>query len=157
MHKLYIKQKVFKITDHYDVLDEAGFPAYQVDQELHFVGYTVHVKKHDGTSSFVVERRLMSWAPVFEVEFSGGKRIEIVVNFSWTGRDIDLISEDYQLKITGSYWDVEFEIHNEDKLVGKIYREFFSWADVYTIEVLDLDFEDELLAILIAIDNLRNH
>ncbi len=31
MYQLYIKQKVFKITDHYQIIDNNGIPHYQVD------------------------------------------------------------------------------------------------------------------------------
>ena len=31
MYELYIKQRVFKITDHYDVLDVNQNPVYHVD------------------------------------------------------------------------------------------------------------------------------
>ena len=31
MYELYIKQKVFKITDHYEVMDSNQNPVYRVD------------------------------------------------------------------------------------------------------------------------------
>lgn len=37
MYQLYIKQKVFKITDHYQI-DNNGIPRYQVDQDFKLKG-----------------------------------------------------------------------------------------------------------------------
>lgn len=38
MYQLYIKQKVFKITDHYQIIDNNGIPRYQVDQDFKLKG-----------------------------------------------------------------------------------------------------------------------
>ena len=45
MYELYIKQKVFKITDHYEVMDSNQNPVYRVDQDFRLVGNTVHVSR----------------------------------------------------------------------------------------------------------------
>ena len=39
MRKLYFKEKFFKITDNYPILDEDGRKAYYLDQDFTFIGY----------------------------------------------------------------------------------------------------------------------
>jgi uncharacterized protein YxjI len=49
MRQLYIRQKVFKITDHYPVIDSYNNTVYLVDEEFKFWGKTIHVTKPDGS------------------------------------------------------------------------------------------------------------
>lgn len=73
MYNLYIKQKIFKITDHYDVFDENQNPVYHVNQDFKLIGNTVHVEKKDKTSSFVIDRQLFSLLPKYNVKFNDSK------------------------------------------------------------------------------------
>lgn len=156
MHKLYIKQKVFAITDHYQVYDEDQNPIFQVDQEFLFWGARYDVKRLDGMSSFKLEKKKFSFMPEFYVTFQDSKVMRIVQNFSWFKKDIDIISDDYNLKLVGSLWDLDFQVFNGEDLVGEIHKEFMTWADTYEITVHDPIFEDDLLALFIALDNIKD-
>lgn len=48
MKKLYFKEKFFKITDHYPILDEDGREAYYLDQDFTFIGYKSSVSDPNG-------------------------------------------------------------------------------------------------------------
>lgn len=156
MYKLYIKQKVFKITDHYPVLNEAGEEVYQVDQDFKIIGNRITVTKKDGSKSFVLEKKLFKMLPEYEVVFDDGKSFRIKQNFRWFKKDIDLISQDYNLKLRGDLWDLNFDVENQGQVVGHIDKAWFTWGDTYEITVFDEAFEEELLALLIVVDAIKD-
>lgn len=63
MKKLYIKQKVFKLTDHYPVLNENQEKVYQVDQDFKLIGNRVHVSDSQGNEIFVIDKKIFSLLP----------------------------------------------------------------------------------------------
>ena len=156
MYELYIKQKVFKITDHYNVMDANQNPVYHVDQDFRFIGNTVHVRRMDGSEAFVINRKVLTFLPRFEVLFSSGKTALIKQNFTFFKKSIDIFSDDYSLRLEGSFWDMNFEVFNNGILVGNINKQFLSWGDTYVISVFDAEFEEALLALLIAVDNIMD-
>lgn len=156
MYELYIKQRVFKITDHYDVLDVNQNPVYHVDQDFRLIGNTVHVSRMDGSEAFVINRKVLTLMPKFDVEFSNGKTAEIKQNFTFFKKSIDILSEDYSLRLEGSFWDMDFGVFNNEIEVGNIRKQIFAWGDTYVISVFDAEFEEALIALLIALDNIKD-
>ena len=156
MYKLYIKQKVFKITDHYEVLDEKGNAAYYVDQDFKLIGNTVRVRKVDNSQSFVIDKEIFTFMPRFTISFNDGKIIRIKQNFTFFRKDIDLISDDYDLKLVGNFWDLDFEVYDGGNIVGYITKEFLTLGDTYIIEVVNPEYEEELLSLLIAVDYIKD-
>lgn len=154
MYNLYIKQKVFKITDHYEVFNENSKPVYQVDQDFKLIGNTIKVKKLDGSKSFVINREIFTLLPVYNVNFSDGKEFQIKKNFTFFKKSIDVISSDYELNLSGNFWDLNFDVSDGGRHVGSIKKEFLSWGDTFTISVYDETYEEELLALLIAVDDI---
>lgn len=156
MYKLYIKQKVFKITDHYPVVNEAGDEVYQVDQDFKLIGNRITVRKNDGSKSFVLNKILFKIMPQYEVVFDDGKSFVIKQNFKLFKKDIDLISEDYNLTLKGDLWDLNFDVENQGQVVGHIDKAWFTWGDTYEITVFDQEFEEELIALLIVVDAIKD-
>lgn len=154
MRKLYVKQKVFKFTDHYDVLDENNNPIYKVDQDFRFFGNSVNVSKYDGSKSFNISRGMIFLLPKYSVKFSDGNKMTIQQDLTFFRKKIKIISNDYTLELKGNIWDINFEVYNNLKLVGNIYKKFLSWSDTFVIDVYDDSFEEELLALLIVVDDI---
>ncbi|MFP4457937.1 MAG: LURP-one-related family protein [Clostridia bacterium] len=75
MNTLYVKQNVFKITDHYRIFDENQTPVYQADQDFKLVGNTVHVSDLHGQEVFVINKVVFTLLPKYEVHFRGGREM----------------------------------------------------------------------------------
>lgn len=156
MYELYIKQKVFKITDHYDVLNENQEPVYHVDQDFKFLGNTVHVSRNNGDDVFTIDKKVFSFLPRYDISFSNGNTAVIKQNFAFFKKSIDIIFNDYSLKLVGSFWDLEFSIYKDEE-VGKIFQKVFTFGDSYVIQVLNPEYEEALLALLIAVDDINDN
>ncbi|EFI42624.1 MULTISPECIES: LURP-one-related/scramblase family protein [Peptoniphilus] len=156
MHNLYVKQKVFKITDHYEVLDYNQNAVYYVDQDFKIIGNTVNVTKADGSGNFVIDREIFTLMPRYNVKFSDGRSFVIKQNFTFFRKDIDVISDEYSLKLEGNFLDLNFSIYDSERLVGEISQEILAWGDTFVIRVIEPEYEEELLALLIAVDDIKD-
>lgn len=156
MHKLFIKQKVFKITDHYKVFNEQWKPIYFVDQDFKLLGNTVHVKKADGSESFVIDKHFFTFLPKYKVRFSNGKTLSIKSNFSFFKKNIDAIAAEYSLKLVGNFFDMNFTVYKANTKIGNINKKYLTWGDTYVLHVLKTEHEKDLLALLIVVDNIKD-
>lgn len=155
MYKLYIKQKVFKLRDVYPVLDAEGKPVYQVDQDFKLLGNTVHVTQLASQRGFVIDRELFRFMPHYQVRFDDGTSMMIVQRFTFFRKEIEIQSKQFHLTLQGDYlWDLNFTVYNGEVQVGQINKAWLAWGDSYEITVLDSRFEEALLALLIALDDI---
>lgn len=155
MHQLFIKQKVFKITDHYPVTDENGREVYYVDQDFKLIGNRVTITKISTGEQIFINRELFTlFFPKYTVDFYDGKQIEINQEFALFKKVFSISSNDYDLEVKGDFFDFNFQVYDKDRLVGEIERKWLTWGDTFVITVYDKEFEEELVAILIAIDEI---
>lgn len=154
MKKLYIKQKVIKITDHYPVLNEHGDQLYRVDQDFKLIGNRVKVTSLTGRTNFTIKRGIKLFLPKYRVNFADGKSIRIRQNLSIFRRKLSLYSRDYDLDIRGDIFSLNFKVYNAGRLVGEIYRKWLAWGDTFVLTVHDDSYEEEILAIFIAVDEI---
>lgn len=154
MRKLFIKQKIFKILDHYEVYDENQNPVYQVDQDFKFFGHSVNVQSLTDNRYFNISRGINFFLARYEVNFSDGTRLLIDQEFGLFKKKVKVISDSYDLNLRGNFWDLDFQVYNGSTLVGVISKAFLAWGDTYQIEVIYPEFEEELLALHLVIDDL---
>ena len=81
MKKLYFKEKFFKITDHYPILDENGREAYYLDQDFTFIGYRSKVTDKDGRQIFKIDRELIAFFPRYNVSFEDANSMVVQQKF----------------------------------------------------------------------------
>lgn len=156
MRKLYVKQKVFKITDHYPIFDEEKKPVYQVDQDFRLVGNTVHVSNSQEQEIFVVEKVVFSLLPRYEVSFSDGREIELKSRLALLKKHIDVFPEEMGITLEGNIFDHDFSINKHGNMIGRIRKELFAWGDTYEISVYDERFQDLIVALMIAVDCIKD-
>lgn len=156
MRQLFIKQKVFKITDHYPVLDAEGNEVYWVDEDFQFIGKTIHVTRPDGSHVFTIEKELFRFLSHFVACFHDGKKITLSQQLRLFNTAIDVISDDYELSLEGDIFGLDFEVFSQNAKVGHIYSMFLTWGDTFVIDVIDEEFEEELLALMIMVDYIKD-
>lgn len=86
----------------------------------------------------------------FAATFYDGKQIMLNQKFRFFKTGIDVISDDYELNLEGDFLDLNFEVFSEENKIGHIYKQWLSWGDTFTIDVMDPDFEEELLALMMV-------
>lgn len=156
MIKLFIKQKVFKITDHYPVLDENQNTVYQVDQDFKFIGNTVRVSDANGTELFIVDKEVFTFLPRYVVRFNDGREIFIRSRFEFLKKKIDIEQSGNELYLEGDWLDFQFSIFRNSEKIGQITREFLTWGDTYQLEIYDDIYKELVVALTIAVDCIKD-
>lgn len=151
MRTLFIKQKVFKLTDHYPIVDEEGKPYYYVDQIIGFPTSTYIISDSYKNELFVITPKVLSFFPSCDVEFYNGELIQICTRPSLFRRKIEIIAENYNLSLVGSFGDYNFDIHNDNDTIATIDRKF-SFSDQYAINIFNEQYQDIIIALAIALD-----
>lgn len=152
MKRLFIQQKILKITDHYPIRDESDNIVYQVDQDFQWLGYTVHVSRPDGTHVFTIRRELFRLLPRFVIEFADGRELVLQSKFTFFYKRIEVEPQSENIRIEGSFWDKNFDILKDNKPIGHIEKKLFAMSDKFVIEVLDEEHQDLFVAMMIAVD-----
>jgi len=156
MRELYIKQKVFKITDHYPVMDQNGDLVYQVDQDFKLIGNKVRVSNAEGVEIFVVDKEILTFLPRYQISFANGQHVTIKSRFTLFAKQIDVESEGLNLFLQGSFFDYDFEVYQGDRVIGSISKQFMTFGDTYELKIYDESLEVYVLALMIAVDCIKD-
>lgn len=152
MKQLYIKQKVFKITDHYPITDEEGTPVYQVDEDFRFFKKMFRVTRPDGSPAFSIEKQITFLRPLFAVSFPDGRELEIRSRFTFLKKVIDIGPESEGLILRGDFWNHSFQVLRFERRIGEIRKKWLSWGDSYELDIEDPHYEELFLAVVLAVD-----
>ena len=157
MKKYYFKEKFFKITDHYPILDEDGRKAFFVDQKFKFLRYEAAVSDSTDKTIFTINRKLISLLPVYEINFKDSKKkMTIKSNISLFRKSIDVISESGKINVKGNLWDYEFKAYFKGDLIGEVSKKLLSFTDQYQLKVYEEDFTEELIALCLSLNNIKD-
>lgn len=55
-------------------------------------------------------------------------------------------------RIEGSVWDVDYEIVEDNQVIARVHKKWFSWMDAFEIDVFEESYTELLLGIVIAMD-----
>lgn len=157
MKKYYFKEKFFKITDHYPILDEDWRKAFFVDQKFKFLGYEATVSDANDVEIFTINKKLISFLPVYQVDFKDSKKkMTIKSNISLFRKSIDVIIESGKINVKGNLWDYEFKAYLKGDLIGEVSKKLLSFTDQYQLKVYEEDFTEELIALCLSLNNIKD-
>ena len=127
MKNYYFKENLFKITDHYPILDDDEREVYYVDQDFTFIGYDVKISDMKGREILKIEKELFSFLQKFNVNFSDGKFMRVESKISFLVRRIGIDYDGESLSLEGQFPDLNFEIYKGEKVIGEIEKTSFPW------------------------------
>ena len=103
MKNYYFKEKFFKITDHYTVLDDDENPAYYVDQDFTFLGYKSSLSDSNKNTILDIDKDIFSLFQKFNVNFTDGRYMRVESRLSLLKRKIDVDYDGEILNLQGSF------------------------------------------------------
>lgn len=155
MKKLYFKEKFFKITDHYPILDEDGREAYYLDQDFKFLGYRSYVSDKNGHEILNIDRKLISWLPKYTVSMADGSTMVVERLLSFLKHKVNVHLENESLHLVGDFWRLNFTVENgQGKTVGVVNKKFFALTDTYELTIYDEKYIEELIGLVICLNNM---
>ncbi len=149
--ELRIKQRVFSLTDTYDVYDETGQVRYFVKDEFLSFGHQIHVfDSRTGLEVGAIHQRLLTFLPTFDIEMNGQSVGTIRKEFSLFAPRYQVDFRDWYVEGDFFHWD--YSVYQEQREVMRISKELLTWGDTYVLHFLDPRDELPGLLLVIAID-----
>lgn len=148
--KLLIKQRVFSWSDTYDVYDENMEPKYFVKAEFFTIGHKIHVYDRMENEIGMIQERVLTFMPKFEIFVDGEMAGMIVKRFSVLKPKYEI---DYKgWEVQGDFFGWDYEVTEGNRSVMWIEKQIFRWGDTYVLEFDDPQDEITGLMLVIAID-----
>lgn len=156
MKNYYFKEKFFKITDHYAILDEDGNDAYFVDEDFKIIGYSSTISDGNRNPILEIDKEIFSLFQKFNVNFSDGRSMRVESKLSFLTRKVDVDYDGETFKLNGNFIDLNFDIYRDDDLIGEIEKTFFAMTDTYRLTVHDEKYTEALLGLTLCLNNIKD-
>ena len=152
MHTLYMKQKVFSLRGRFSIQDQQEQDVYLVEGSFMKLPKTFSISTVEGEEVAVITKKMLSLLPKFFIEVDG-ETLTIEKSFTFFKDRYTIDTAD--LEIDGDWWDMDFEIKRHGEVVGSVEKKWFTFGDSYEIQVFDPDIEKILIALIVAIDCVK--
>ncbi len=152
MHTLYMKQKVFSLRGRFSIQDQQEQDVYLVEGSFMKLPKTFSISTVEGEEVAVITKKMLSLLPKFFIEVDG-ETLTIEKSFTFFKDRYTIDAAD--LEIDGDWWDMDFEIKRHGEVVGSVEKKWFTFGDSYEIKVFDPDIEKILIALVVAIDCVK--
>lgn len=150
---LYIKQKIFSLTDSYEVFDEEQTPVFRVQREFLSWGAKIHLYDMGGNELFFIKQKVMVLLPEYEIYKNNIMCAQVVKEFTFFKPRLDVSSAYGDFVLDGDFWDMSFSILHDGVKMGQISKAWLSWGDTYQLDIASGQDEAFFCALTIAIDN----
>lgn len=153
MNRYLIRQKFFKIADHFDIKDDRGYVRFTVKSKIFTIGKKFWIYSPSGQEIFYIKQRLFRLLPRYDLYNNGNFVGKIKGKFRLFVKRLKVTSDygDYTIKGNVLAWD--FKILDEnDNIAGAISKSILKIADTYTVDAYANDAL--ILAIAIVLDRL---
>lgn len=148
--RLLIKQRVFAWGDTYDIYDEAGNVKYVVKAEIFALGHQLHVYDAMGNKVGRINQKLLTLLPQFEITVGGRMLGTIKKQFTFFVPKYDIDYNGWHAEGDMLGWN--YEVYCGPRTVMQVSKQWLSWGDTYTIDIVDTRDELEAIMLVIAID-----
>ena len=128
-----IKEKMFRLGEDSDILDESGRPVLRVDGKVMTLRDRLVIEDLSGREVARVHRRLIALRPTYEITVNGQEAATVKKHFFTPFRDkftIDVPGPD-DLEMSGSLFDHDFTITRGGHVVATVSKAWFSFRDTY--------------------------
>ena len=149
--KLYIKQKVFSWRDKFSITDADGVDQYYCQSEGFSFGKKLHLTDMNGNELAFIYERCFSFLPRYYVSQYGEVIAEVVKEFSFFNPKYRIDGLDW--RVEGDIFDHDYVLVDQNGLTAAVIRkEWFTWGDVYEVDVAEGTDPVIALAVVIVID-----
>jgi uncharacterized protein YxjI len=149
-----IKERMIRLGEDSDILDESGQPVLHVDGRVFTLHDRLVVEDMSGQELASVHRRLIALRPTYEITINGRQAATVKKHFFTPFRDtftIDVPGPD-DLEMSGSLLDHDYTIRRGRQTVATVSKAWFSFRDTYGVDIVDGEDELLILASVLALD-----
>ena len=151
MKSFFIKQKFWDIKDSLNVYDVNEEPMYAIKGSLDPIRKTYTLL--DGEEQVAVIDRDKSLVPSFTVTI--GQQYSFTVQRKLASIKPRYIVEGEGIEVTGDFLGMDFKIIHKGNEIGAVHKEWIALTDTYQIDVYEDMWEVVIIALVIAIDRVK--
>lgn len=148
MNRYLLRQKFFKLTDHFDIKDDSGRVRFVVRGKFFTIGKKLWIDSPNGQELLFVKQRLFSMLARFDL-YQGENYVgKIKRRLSIFTKRLKIESSFGNFKVKGNVFAWDFKITDEsDNLVANISKSILKIADTYTVDA----YSNDLLVMAVAV------
>jgi uncharacterized protein YxjI len=149
-----IRERVLRLGEDNDILNEAGEPVYQVDGKVLSLHGLMVVNDIAGNEVGTVSRKLISLLATYEIALVGGVNAEVHQRFSnplhpkWT----IAVAGGAELEMSGNFMGHDFTFSENGQTVATVSKAWISLADSYGVEIADGQNDLLILCSVLALE-----
>jgi uncharacterized protein YxjI len=150
-----VREKLFRLGEDNDILDEAGQPVYQVDGKVFSLQGLMLVNDLSGNEVGRVSRKLMALLATYDITLTGGVNAEVHQRFSgpfhpkWTIS----VAGGSDLEMTGNFGGHDFLLTDNGQTVATVSKAWISLADSYGVDIVDGQNDLLILCSVLALES----
>lgn len=155
--KYKIKQKIFSLTDSFDIEDERGDIAYTAKGKFFSISSSQTMFDPRGIEVLKIRRKYLSIRPACRLVNSDGSEWLIKKHFwpFWKAR-YSIRTPNGMLEMNGDFLQHEYEMRQNGQLVAGVSKKWFSFSDTYGVDIYVPEWTAQLLASVIVIDRIQH-
>jgi len=136
-------------VDRFTVKDEMGRDKYFVEGEFSF-RKKLHVYDETGSECAFIKQKLFTFLPRYFLFIGGVQVAEIIKEFTFLKANYSIKGLDWESR--GDFWDHDYEILEDGRLVANMHKEWMTWGDCYEMDIAEESDEITALAVMLVID-----
>src|ERR1700692_1753919 len=149
-----VREKLFRLGEDNDILDDAGQPVYQVDGKVLSLHGLMLVNDLSGSEVGRVRRKLMALMATYDITLTGGVSAELHQRFSgpfhpkWTIS----VAGGSDMEMTGNFAGHDFTLTENGQTVASVSKAWISLADSYGVDIADGQNDLLILCAVLALE-----
>jgi uncharacterized protein YxjI len=152
--KYQVREKIFRLGEDNDILNEAGQPALQVDGKVLTLRGLMLVNDLAGTEVGRVSRKLVSLMATYDITLASGVTAELHQRFSgpfhpkWTLS----VAGGTDMEMTGNFAGHDFTLTENGQTVATVSKAWISLADSYGVDIVEGQNDLLILCAVLALE-----
>ena len=151
MKTFLVKQKFRLGGERFDIKDEMGNVAYQVEGSFFKIPKTFTIYDASGEQISEISKEMLTFMPRFEIQLSNGDSFYIRKKLTFFRDKYEF--DNLGLRIEGDIWDWDFKLLDDrDQVIAEISKEFIRLTSTYNLTVYEDSYADLVVSLCVAID-----
>ncbi len=148
--KLYIKQKVFTLSESFEVRNEFNETVYYVKGSFFRIPKAFTIYDANQVEVAHIEKHLFRLFPHYDIKIHQGEQLTIKRNFTFFKQSYDLINSNWNLQ--GDFFSHEYNVMNGFEPIFSLSKHWFTWGDSYELNITDPKQALLSLCIVVTVD-----
>lgn len=151
-----IREKIFSFSDSFTINDERNNPCYEVRGKVFSFGNKLDLYDMSGNHKLYIEQKLFRLLPEYTI-YKGDREVaKVFREFTFFKPKYTIDSRYGNFTIDGDVFAHEFNILKDGSIVAWVSKQWISFSDTYTVDVLSEEDQPFILSLVIVLDQIHH-